>query len=304
MKVMVLAGGPDRERPISLKSGAAVVGALREAGHEVRQRDIQPNDLSALDECMAWGADGVFPVLHGSWGEGGPLQRILDQRGIPYVGSGACAADRCMDKQEAKLVLARHGLPTPPFEMVPAGHPITLEPPIVLKAPREGSSIDVAICHNAGAVSVARQRLGHQPMLLVERFVAGTELTVSVLADCDGPRALPPVRIVPATGHYDYHAKYDRGDTRYVLDPTKIGLSASMMVRLGQLAIEAHRVLGCRHLSRVDFIVDASSQPWILEVNTMPGFTDHSLWPMAGAYAGLSLPVLADRLVQAAFAVG
>src|SRR5690606_21079307 len=137
LNVLVLAGGPDRERAVSLKSGAEVAAALRAAGHSVREADIHPDDLSALDAFVDWPGDVVFPVLHGKWGEGGGLQRILDERGLPYVGCGGPAAKLCMDKYRTKLALVAQGLPTPPFEFVGVGQPITLRPPLVVKAPDE-----------------------------------------------------------------------------------------------------------------------------------------------------------------------
>ncbi len=306
LTVMVLAGGPDRERPVSQMSGAQVAAALRQAGHEVLQRDVLPQDLSALDEFAQWGGSGgdvIFPVLHGGWGEGGPLQHILDMRGLPYVGCSGPVAELCMDKHHTKMALEQAGLPTPPYELLAVGQRRTIPPPVVIKAPCEGSSIDLAICHDADSARKARKRLRRRGKLLVERFIAGKEMTVGVIGKARpvaGYQTLPPIRIVPAVSFYDYDAKYHRDDTRYLFEPNQIGLSQSVLDELDRLALETHRVLGCRHLSRVDFIVDEQDQPWILEVNTMPGFTAHSLLPMPGAHAGLPLPALVDRLVRLA----
>lgn len=304
LKVLVLAGGPDRERPVSLQSGAQVAAALREAGHEVLERDISPDDLTALDAFTAWDGDVIFPVLHGRWGEGGGLQHILDERGLPYVGCSGPAAELCMDKHRTKMVLTSKSLPTPPCELLGPGQRLTLRPPLVLKAVDEGSSLGLAICRDAKAVSAARRRLGRQyPRLLAEQFIAGKEITVGIIAPADdaGPayHALPPIQIVPATEYYDYQAKYDRDDTRYLFE---IDLPADVLGRVSELALAAHRALGVRHLSRVDFIVDAHHQPWILEINTIPGFTTHSLLPMAARQAGLTLPALVDRLARHALA--
>ena len=177
-KIMVLAGGPDRERPVSLQSGQSVARALGKAGYNVRLRDVGPNDQSALDEWHRWGGDVVFPVLHGPWGEGGALQQLLDQQGITYVGSQAKAAQLAMDKRTTKQVLVERCLPTPEFELIGPGQRPSISPPVVLKPVHEGSSIDVAICRDAVAAEVALQKLFQdREELLVERFIAGKEMT-------------------------------------------------------------------------------------------------------------------------------
>lgn len=352
LKILVLAGGPDRERAVSLQSGATVANALREAGHEVMERDVSPGDLSAIDAFEQWPGDAIFPALHGGWGEGGGLQAILDQRGLPYVGCRAEAAALCMDKHATKAKLFDADLPTLPFELIArddenahaatdaSGNASTtttlarptIEPPLVMKARREGSSIGMAICHDSGQVDVGLARLLRDfDELLVEKFCAGMEITIGVLqlpedqptdstpgnapgsaragsapgaASSVPPaaHALPPIRIVPATEFYDYDAKYDRDDTQYVLEQEQLGLSPREIEGLGVLAVEAFELLGCRHMARVDFIVDEAHRPWILEVNTIPGFTSHSLLPMAAAHAGIALPRLVDRLVRLAVA--
>ena len=297
--VMVLAGGPDRERPVSLMSAQKVVGALKQAGHDVRQRDVGPGEFSCLDEFVRWPGDILLPVLHGPWGEGGGLQREVDRRGLPYVGSAAPAAALCMDKHRTKLVLTEHGLATPPHELVREHQPITLTPPVVIKPIAEGSSIDLSICKDDGQVDAARTALHvHYPVLLIEQYIEGMELTVGILCEPDGPRVLPLVQIISATEFYDYQAKYERQDTRYICNPD---LPLMLIDRMNQMALNAHKVMGCRHLSRVDFMVDRQEQPWILEINTLPGLTSHSLIPMAAAAAGISLPDLVDRLVSLAW---
>lgn len=310
LKILVLAGGPDRERPVSLESGKTVSASLIAAGHDVLVRDIGPNDLSALDEFKQWQGDAIFAALHGGWGEGGGLQAILDERKIPYVGCRAPAARLCMDKYETKVKLREAGLPTLPFELVAATDEPTIAAPLVIKAPREGSSIDLSICKTPEAATAAlrdlRTRHSH---LMIEQFCKGMEITVGVLADEPGRgpvqhHALPPIRIVPATEFYTYEAKYTRDDTQYLLDPAKIGLTPAELEGLGVLAVSAFEALGCRHMSRVDFIVDDEKRPWILEVNTIPGFTSHSLLPMAAGHAGIKLPALVDRLVRLAISEG
>lgn len=298
LKVLVLAGGPDRERPVSLVSGAEVAAALRQAGHCVDVRDVMPGDHSALEAFACWGGDVVFPVLHGDWGEGGGLQEVLEERSLSFVGSRAAAAALAMDKHETRLVLADHGFPIPAGALMQRGQRMPLLPPLVLKPRREGSSIDVAICRDAAAVRRARRRLRtRHHELLVERFIEGIEMTVGTLASDKGVEALPPIRIDPGDVFYDYAAKYQRDDTQYHFDT---GLDLQTVEELARLAVGAHERLGCRHLARVDFIVEPDGRPWILEVNTTPGFTTHSLFPMAARRNGLDMPHLVDRLVRVA----
>ncbi|MEM1110167.1 MAG: D-alanine--D-alanine ligase [Planctomycetota bacterium] len=305
MKVMVLAGGPDREREVSLMSGKEVAAALREAGHDVIERDLSPSDTAALDEFAQWcmespGPGVVFPIFHGKWGEGGGAQKLLDERGVAYVGCREAAARLCTDKTQTKQALIEQSLPTPAFELIScaAGSPgPTLTPPVVVKPNDDGSSIDLAICHDQKALDTAWAELSSRnDTLLVERFIKGREMTVGVIEDEHGqPLALPSIHIVPATEFYDYEAKYIRDDTQYRFDT-----SPELESRLGELAVDVFCTLGCRHLSRVDVFVDERDQPWVIEVNTLPGFTTHSLLPMAAARVGLPMPALVDRLVQRA----
>ena len=305
MKVMVLAGGPDREREVSLASGAQVAGALREAGHEVIERDLGPDDLAALEEFDGWGGEVCFPIFHGRWGEGGPAQAILDARGLKYVGCREAAARLCADKAGTKRTLRDAGLPTPAFDWIECRgaarggrYPGELSAPVVVKPNDDGSSIDLAICHTAEQLDVAWAELSvRNESLLVERFVAGRELTVGVIADEAGePVALPPIHIVPATAFYDYDAKYVRDDTQYHFDFATPQVDA----RLRGLAVATFRGLGGRHLARVDMFLDGEDRPWVIEVNTLPGFTTHSLLPMAARRAGLAMPALVDRMVRLA----
>lgn len=191
----MLCGGPDREREVSLLSGANVARALRKAGHEVVEADAGPGDLAAIE---GFAGDAVFPVMHGRWGEGGPLQAALEGRGLAYVGCQPTAAQRCMDKIETKRQLDAAGLPTPAWAVVGSDDPTPMEPPVVVKAPEEGSSFAMAICPDAPSLRRARAELARYDRLLVERFIEGRELTVGVLAsgvlnpDPDPPR--PPRR--------------------------------------------------------------------------------------------------------------
>ncbi len=306
--MLVLLGGPDPERAVSLKSGHEVAQALRAAGHDVTQGDLGPGDTAALDNFAAAHRDTgqavVFPVFHGKWGEGGGAQALLEKCGLPYVGCRPEAAALCMDKARTKLVLRDAGLPTPDYELVDTAFPPDMKPPVVVKPNDEGSSLDLRICPDADSLADAWAHLApHHDWLLVERLVTGREITIGVVEDAQGlPVALPPIQIVPATDFYDYAAKYERDDTQYRFD---LGLDAAVTAELQQTALRAFEALGVRHLGRVDLFLeeptkDAALRPWIIEVNTLPGFTNHSLLPMASAHAGRPLPQLVDHLVRLA----
>lgn len=294
LNILVLAGGPDRERDVSLLSGRTIADALKQAGHRVTQGDLRPDDTSALDAFVDAGGDVVFPALHGPWGEGGGAQAILTSKGVPFVGCQTDAATLCMSKSRTKAVLKDQGIPMPVSELVPATDTPTLTAPVVLKPDADGSSIDLAICPDTGTLATKWALLvQHNDELLVEQFIAGKEVTVGWI---DG-NALPPIWIQPATAFYDYDAKYQRDDTRYVFDlnePTEVTR------KLQELTEQACAALNVRHLARADYMLDVDHQPWLLEVNTMPGFTSHSLLPMAARQAGIETPQLCDRLVRMA----
>ena len=305
-EVLVLAGGPDRERDVSLKSGAQVAAALRDAGHTVTEADLSPDHTTALDHFVKAHPRReknavIFPVFHGKWGEGGGAQALLEKTGLPYVGCRPEAAALCMDKARTKLTLRDAGLPTPDYELVDTAFDPTIAPPVVVKPNDDGSSIDLRICPDAESLAHAWAHLSPRyRWLLVERLITGREVTVGIVEDETGtPVALPPIHIQPATPFYDYAAKYERDDTRYHFD---LGLSPDQIAALQTLAVQAFTALGVRHLGRVDLFIDHAGKPWIIEINTMPGFTTHSLLPMAAAHAGRPLPQLADHLVRHAAA--
>lgn len=302
LDVLVLMGGPDREREVSLKSGKAVAAALRETGHRVIEyATAGADDLAPLDAFLKDHPQGVvFPALHGRWGEGGELQWLLTKRNARFVGCATEAAARCMDKAAAKTVLVNAWLPTPASEMLKPGDKRTRPAPVVVKAVDEGSSIGLEICATNAAADAAILKLHRDyPELLVEDFVKGREITVGVIEDPAAPgglRTLPPIHIVPAADFYDYDAKYLRNDTEYRFET---GLDEAQLAEMAGIAAKAFRVLGCRHLARIDFIVDERG-PWFIEANTMPGFTDHSLMPKAARQAGIAFPALVDHLVRMA----
>jgi D-alanine-D-alanine ligase len=302
--VLVLGGGPDAEREVSLESSQAVADALRAAGFGVRRVLIE---RATLDDLRSSGGDVVFPVLHGPWGEGGPLQTLLETLGKPYVGSGPTAARRAMDKLSTKLDAAKLGIPTLPAAVLNTDddHP-PLPLPVIIKPVHEGSTIGLHVCKDAPAWSAAiaairAQRATHaaRTNMVEQAVLGGRELTVGVL---DG-NALPIIEIVPERGLYDYEAKYKSERTRYVLDPRLTDREGEDLTPV--LKTHAERIvaaLGVRHLARVDFLLDPAGACWLLEVNTMPGFTSHSLFPMAARHAGMDFPALAERLVRLAIA--
>jgi D-alanine-D-alanine ligase len=293
LKITVLSGGPSSEREVSLKSGRAIAAALGAIGHDVHLADISPEDLSALDAA----ADMVFIALHGAFGEDGQLQQILEDRGIRYCGSGPAASAVAMDKSKAKARFREAGIPTPPSAVVTAPQAnqmlSTWSPPVVVKPLSEGSSVDCIIVHEGEDLSRPLHDLVRRyGRCLVERFIRGAELTVGVLGD----EALLPIQIRPAGEFYDYHAKYLADSTEYLFD---IDLPASVLDEVRALSVRAHQALGCRDFSRVDWIVEEGShRPYVLEINTIPGFTDHSLLPKAARQAGLSFPDLCQRIVE------
>jgi D-alanine-D-alanine ligase len=293
--VLVLMGGPDAERAVSIMSGKQVAQALRDSGRfRVIEKII---DAPTPAEIDAMGGDVIFPVLHGRWGEGGALQRTLDDLGKPYVGSTPAAAALAMDKWATKSLLAKHGIPTPPAQVISAEERCDISPPLVIKPVDDGSSVDLRICRTQQHVDDARQELHpRRGRLLAETYIRGREITVGIVLD----EPLPLIEIIPsdAVEFYDYEAKYHRDDTRYTMDPR---LPDGVAERCRQIALTAWRRVGCRDVARVDIMLDERG-PWFLEINTMPGFTTHSLVPMAAAHGGAPMPELCVRLVQAALA--
>lgn len=297
--VLVLLGGDEAEAPVSRVSGAAVAAALTEAGRRVRVHDLPRADAVSLHEAVDAGpVDVVFPVLHGPWGEGGPAQELLAARGLPFVGCDAAAARRCMDKQVTKQLAAEVGVAVIEGGVVRAGDPAPVPPPAVIKPVDDGSSVDLWLAEDAPSLQAAMDAvLARRGRALVERWVRGREITIGLLED----RPLPVVEIVPASGLYDYEAKYERADTRYLVAPDD--LPREVVAAAEDAAIRIWSAVGARDLARVDFIVE-DGVPRMLEVNTMPGFTARSLLPRAALAAGYDLPHLAARLVDMAASRG
>jgi len=296
LDITVLMGGPSSERQVSLMSGSMIADALQSRGHRVTRADIMPDDVSALDRP---GIDLVWIALHGWFGESGEVQQLCEQRKLPYTGSGPQASRLAMDKVAAKDHFRRAGLSVPPDVVVSADDPPgetagALERvgiPAVIKPLDGGSSVGVTIARSERQRDRALgQMLEQYGRAMVERFVVGREVTVGILGD----EALPLLQIIPAGEFYDYHAKYDDdAGTRYVFDH---GLADDVVEAARKAALVAHEALGCRDMSRVDMIIEPDGTPQVFEINTIPGFTSHSLLPMAARRAGIEFDELVERI--------
>jgi D-alanine-D-alanine ligase len=296
-RVAVLAGGESAEREVSLASGARVTAALRAAGH--RPETIDPARTAPAD--VDWSRfDGCFLALHGGAGEDGRIQRWLARRGIPFTGSGSAASRAAMSKSTAKERFRRVGVPTPDWVLLDASEPTRdvvrrvarLGFPVVIKPDAEGSSLGVGIarCEAELAERVAESgRFGR--LVIVERKISGREFTVSLL----GRKALPPLEIIAHEEIFDYDSKYVGTLTEYHFNTARSPIKAQELQRIAAAAAAA---LGTSGLARVDMMVDGNDRPWILEVNTAPGMTDHSLAPKAAAQAGLDITALCDWMLR------
>ena len=297
-KVAVLMGGPSSEREISLLSGNAVLGALRGAGVDAHAFDPAERDLWAL---KTEGYARAFVALHGRFGEDGTVQGALEVLGIPYTGSGVMASALAMDKWRTKLVWLASGIPTPRYRIVDAGTDwpgviAELGLPLIVKPAREGSTIGITKVVGADPDALAAAWAAaaqHDPLVLVEEFVSGVELTASIV---DGD-ALPLIRIEAPQGNYDYHNKYFSDETRYFCP---CGLPEAQEQEIRERSLAAFDVVGCTGWGRLDLILRADGSFQFLEVNTSPGMTGHSLVPMAARQAGIAFGELCVRILRGA----
>lgn len=338
LRVVVLSGGPSREREISLKSGAAVGKALASLGHHVLPVTIDADRRWSLPApgatALPGGAslarapaaalaalsasdgertiDVVFVALHGAFGEDGTVQGFLETAGVPYTGSGVAASAFAMDKERTKEILSHHGLATAPWASVDraswnddreraiARIETAVGYPAVVKMPREGSSFGVTLVADRGGLlsAVGEAIAGSEGRALVERRLAGTEVTCPVLGNRGGKlRTLPLVEIVPkGREFFDFEAKYEGHSAE--ICPARV--SEAIAARVRDAAMTAHRVLGCDGVSRSDFIVDTDGRPWFLETNTVPGMTEQSLCPLSARAAGIDFARLCEMLVELA----
>ncbi|MFO1430373.1 MAG: D-alanine--D-alanine ligase [Candidatus Competibacteraceae bacterium] len=293
-KVAVLLGGRSAEREVSLKSGRAVLTALLAQGVNAHAIDAGPDVLEVLAKG---GYDRVFIVLHGRGGEDGVIQGALETLGLPYTGSGVLASALGMDKLRAKQLWLGAGLPTPPFQVVeaqtdPATVIADLGLPLAVKPAREGSSIGVSRVNRPDEFKDAWEKAARcDATVLVEPWIDGDEYTGAVLQG----EALPLIRLETPREFYDYEAKYHADDTRY---HCPCGLPSEREAEFRHLVLQAFAALGCHGWGRVDFLVDSQQRPWLLEVNTVPGMTDHSLVPMAARAVGLDFQALVWRILE------
>lgn len=280
----VLKGGPGSEREVSLRSGASVAAALRSAGARVEEVEVIGTEVRVPD-----GTELVFNLIHGTFGEDGGLQAVLGDLGIPYTGEGEEESRIAFDKILTKKALQRAGVPTPRFEILHAGEMPSIPLPIVIKAPRQGSSVGVHLIHESSGIAPAlADCLLHGEEILVEELVIGRELTVGVLGD----QLLPVVEIKPNDGFYDYTNKYTKGATEYLV-PAPLTPDETDAVQA--VALAAVRALGLCVYSRVDVLL-TSEGPTVLEINTIPGMTETSLLPKAAAASGLDFVTLCCRI--------
>ena len=300
-RVAVLLGGTSSEREVSLDSGRNVLEALQGRGVDAHAVDGIPALVQALTATGGRRFDRVFNILHGNrgGGEDGVLQGLLEALGVPYTGSGVLGSALSMDKIRTKQVWLSVGLPTPGYvslqrgeDVVAAAHKLGL--PVIVKPACEGSSVGITRCFKdadlAAAVDLAAR---YEGPLLVEQLVQGDEFTVAVL----GSEALPSIRIVPAGEYYDYHAKYVAEDTQYLCP----GLAGAAEQELQTLALAAFFAVDCSGWGRVDFMRDRAGKPWLLEVNTAPGMTSHSLVPKAARQRGIDFEELCWRVLETSF---
>ena len=295
-KVAVLLGGKSAERAVSLNSGGMVLNALRSRGVDALPFDPAERGLDAL---IGERFERAFIALHGRFGEDGTVQGVLEWLGIPYTGSGVLASALAMDKLRAKLLWHAEGLPTPPYAVLTKDSDLRtvarkLGVPLMVKPASEGSSIGMSKVRSAAGLDEAYAlAANYDHVVIAEKFIDGTELTAGILGD----QVLPLIKIETPRNFYDYEAKYIADDTRYIVP---CGLSAARERDMQALCLKAFRALGCRGWGRVDLMLNRRGRPFLLEVNTVPGMTDHSLVPKAARAVGMSYEDLCLRILAAA----
>ncbi len=298
-RVGVLYGGQSAEREVSLMSGNGVHDALRSVGVDAHLFDTGEKSLADL---LNAGFDRVFIALHGRYGEDGTIQGALELMGLPYTGSGPMASTLAMDKIMTKRVWLQHGLPTPGFVVLTGESDLhkveALGWPAMIKPPHEGSTLGITrVEDTAGLKDAYALAAGFDEQVLAEQFIRGRELTVPILGKGASARALPVVEIIAPGGNYDYEHKYLSDETQYVC-PAE--LDTVLTERLYRLAEQAYCSLGCEGWGRADFMLDEDGEPWLLEMNTSPGMTSHSLVPMSARASGMSYAQLCVEILSTA----
>ena len=296
-KVAVLMGGPSAEREISLLSGNAVLKALVDIGVDAVGFDV--SNASVLSDLQEHAVKRVFIALHGRWGEDGVIQGALEVLGLPYTGSGVLGSAIAMEKGRCKLMWIGAGLPTPEFMLLRNKQDIELAVsnigfPMAVKPSREGSSLGVSKANNPDQLVECWQAAKElDDIVLAEKWITGTELTVAIL----NGRALPVIRLEAKGEFYDFNAKYVSDETAYICP---CGIPAELETEVQELAVKAFDVAGCSGWGRVDVVLDSNQRPYLLEVNTVPGMTSHSLVPMAAKQSGLDFNQLVLQILETA----
>jgi D-alanine-D-alanine ligase len=307
LKIGVLLGGRSSEREVSLRTGDAIYKALIAKGYPAVKIDV---GFDIAERLKGEGVELAFLALHGKYGEDGTIQGLLEMLDIPYTGSGVLASALAMDKIAAKKMMLYESLPTPNFKTISRfkAHTVGLENvsnmmlkemglPLVVKAPTQGSSISITfVRHKDELVKALELAFKYDPAALVEQFIEGIELTAAVLGN-DDPVVLPLIEIISSTGVYDYEAKYTVGLSDHIIPP-RISLEQQNIIK--HMALQTYKAIGCRGLARIDFILDREWNPYVLEVNTLPGMTATSLFPDAARAAGIEFPDLTDQIVRLA----
>src|SRR5215467_6366772 len=291
-KIPVLMGGPGSERDVSLATGRGVSKALRSLGAQVAEVDVRDKDFQLPDDV-----DLAFITIHGTFGEDGQVQRILEHRGIAYTGDGVTASEIAFDKIQTKQKFQEHGVTTPPWEVIHPGEQPSFALPIVVKPARQGSTVGVVIVKNESELESAMTeaaKFGRE--LLIEKFVSGRELTIGILGD----QALPILEIIPKGGFYDFNNKYpflnpQAGGGAVHVCPAKIDTEKTKEIQ--ELALRAFRAADLQVYARVDAILSQNGEAFILEINTIPGMTEASLLPEAAAAAGIDYAELCARII-------
>ena len=298
MKVGVLMGGLSREREISLKTGVAILKALSGKGYDVQAIDVGHDIAEVL---MREKIECAFIALHGRFGEDGTIQGLLELMRIPYTGSGVLASALAMDKIISKKIFLSETIATPSYEAVSReaierdpGMKVSLPLPVVVKPAREGSTIGVSIVQEEEELLPALKKAAEcDDEILIETFVKGKEVTAGILGDVP----LPIIEIAPRSGFYDYRSKYTKGETQYII-PARLPKEKYLLAQ--EMSLKAFKALGCAGCVRVDLMTDEEGNPFVIDVNTMPGMTETSLVPQAAQHAGISFGELAERILLSA----
>ncbi|MDP2167231.1 MAG: D-alanine--D-alanine ligase [Thermodesulfovibrionales bacterium] len=294
-RIGVLMGGTSAEREVSLRSGGAILAALKGLGYDVKAVDAGPDICQML---IREKIELAFLALHGGWGEDGSIQGLLEVMGIPYTGSGVLSSALAMDKVASKALFASSGIPVPGFKVIrgltgewmemPAG----MEMPVVVKPQSEGSSIGVSIVREKDGLGEAlRTALSFSGTAVIEQYISGKEVQIGIIEG----RVLGGVEVRPSLEFYNYEAKYTPGMTQYIIPPE---IDKAVYESAREIALRAHMSLGCSGATRVDLIISENGRPYVLEVNTIPGMTETSLLPKIAAHAGLSFPALVEEMLR------